>query len=177
VGGVWFAQVANFLGVAGLLDALCRFVAEKIAAMEPTEIYDYFGIRKDATPRQQAHLIRTHKWIDPEGSLTQEIDKTGAIFARLAHEAALVEAVKEASAALTKASTALDEANDAEKRARVQGPVAVAAAALVVATAETAVAEAATNERNATQTAENAKTRGERLGQLGEFVDNGDGGV
>ena len=62
---------ANFMNVKTLLDELCKFVAEMIAQRTPDEILDYFNIQDepDLVKRREIEdeLIRTHKWIDPEG--------------------------------------------------------------------------------------------------------------
>jgi len=62
---------ANFMNVKTLLDELCKFVAEMIAQRTPDEILDYFGIEK-GTPEEEAELIATHKWIDPEGLIAKD---------------------------------------------------------------------------------------------------------
>ena len=62
---------ANFMNVKTLLDELCKFVAEMIAQRTPNEILDYFNIKK-GTPEEEAELIATHKWIDPEGLIAKD---------------------------------------------------------------------------------------------------------
>jgi hypothetical protein len=64
--------VANQVGNSVVLDALCKMVAEIIAGKSPSEIHDYFNIRKDATWEEEQELIATHPWIDPDGLIARD---------------------------------------------------------------------------------------------------------
>ena len=75
---------ANFMIVKPLLDELCKFVAEMIAQRTPNEILDYFNIKKDATPEEEQELMKTYKWIDPEGLIAKDREKRLAEKAKVA---------------------------------------------------------------------------------------------
>lgn len=66
---------ANFMNVKTLLDELCKFVAEMIAKRTPGEIEDLFNIKKGATYGEEQELIKTHKWIDPEGLIMKNYEE------------------------------------------------------------------------------------------------------
>lgn len=59
---VWDFQAANYLNIGGLLDLMCKTVADMMRGKTPEDMRTLFNIKNDYTPEEEAEVRRENAW-------------------------------------------------------------------------------------------------------------------
>lgn len=57
---------ANYLDVRGLLELICRSVADQVLGKTPKEIYGMFKIEKELTPEEEEEVRKENPWLEDQ---------------------------------------------------------------------------------------------------------------